>query len=179
MNMAKISGSAFTAYQAGIMSLGISQSAQTSGKEGINFSDVIREYEEANKVTAEELKDSDDWRNASDEAWDKLLEGIDDYIDACREMSREKAELQRKAAHKAAMETSAGMRSIAASRAALAVAACGFYGGVPTDSEDECISDGEASGYDLHETIQILKVAEERKRLHTVFHQNEDLFAKL
>ena len=63
-------------------------------------------------------------------------------------MSREKTDLQRKTAHKAATEASAGMRSIAASRAVLAVAACGFYGGIPTDSEDECISDGDASEED-------------------------------
>ena len=125
-----------------------SKREENGSKEGICFSDVIRKYEEANKLTAEELKDSEDWRSASDEAWNKLLEGIDNYIDSCREISKEKADLQRKAAQRASMEASAGMKSIAASQAALAVASCGFYGGIPSDSGENCVSDEDASGDD-------------------------------
>ena len=117
-------------------------------KESICFSDVIREYEEANKLTAEELKESEDWRSSSDEAWDKLLEGIDNYIDSCRETSKEKTDLQRKAAQKASLEASAGMKSIAASQAVLAVASSGFYGGIPSDPGESSISDGDISEND-------------------------------
>ena len=125
-----------------------SKREENSSKEGICFSDVIRKYEEANKLTAEDLKNSEDWRNAPDKAWDKLLEGIDNYIDSCREISKEKADLQRKAAQKASLEASAGMKSIAASQAVLAVASCGFYGGIPSDSRESSISDEYVSGDD-------------------------------
>ena len=123
-----------------------SKREENDSKEGICFSDVIREYEEANKLTAKELKDSEDWRSASDEAWDKLLEGIDNYIDSCREISKEKVDLQRKAAQRASLEASAGMKSIAASQAVLSVASCGFYSGIPSDSGESSISDEDASG---------------------------------
>ncbi len=123
-----------------------SKREENDSKEGICFSDVIKEYEEANKLTAKELKDSEDWRSASDEAWDKLLEGIDNYIDSCREISKEKVDLQRKAAQRASLEASAGMKSIAASQAVLSVASCGFYSGIPSDSGESSISDEDASG---------------------------------
>ena len=126
----------------------VNKRQEYGNNEGICFPDVIRKYEEANKLTAEELKDSEDWRSTSDEAWDKLLEGIDNYIDSCREMSKEKADLQRKAAQKASLEASAGMKSIAASQAVLAAASCGFYGGIPSDSRESGISDEYVSGDD-------------------------------
>ena len=118
----------------------------STSKEAVSFSDVIREYEEKNRVTAEELKESDDWRNASDEAWDKLLSSVDSFIDSCKEMSKEMVKQQQKAARKASLEASAGMKSIAASRAALAVAACGFFGGTASETEESVSSaDGSES----------------------------------
>lgn len=119
----------------------------TTGKEAASFSDVIREYEEKNRVTAEDLKESDDWRNASDEAWNRLLKNIDNYIDACRETSREMVKRQQEAARKASLQASAGMKSIAASQASLAVAACGFYGGT-TAATQETASPADGSGAD-------------------------------
>ena len=102
--------------------------ADRSGNEALDFSDVLRNYEEKNKITAESLKDSDDWRNVPDDAWDKLLERVDNYIDSCKEMNREMVKRQQEAAQKAASEAPVGMKSIAASQAALAIASCGFFG---------------------------------------------------
>ena len=45
------------------------------------------------KITAEELKETDDWRNMSKDQWDKLLEGVDDFIDAQIERLREMKEV--------------------------------------------------------------------------------------
>ena len=98
-------------------------------KEALNFSEVLKSYEEKNKLTADNLKETDDWRTVSDEAWDKLLESIDNYIDFRKEMNREMVERQLEAAQKAARQADAGMKTIAASQAALAVASCGFYNG--------------------------------------------------
>ena len=106
------------------------------GNEALNFSDVLKSYEEKNKITADSLKDTDDWRNVSDDAWDKLLERIDDYIDSCKEMNREMVKRQQEAAQKASSEAPVGMKSIAASQAALAVASCGFFGGIPSGTEE-------------------------------------------
>ena len=107
-----------------------------NGKGSVSFSEAIREYEEKNRITAGELKESEDWRNTSDEAWDKMLESIDNYIDSCRENYREMAKLQQKAARQASLEASAGMKSIAASQASLAVAACGFFGGTTSETKE-------------------------------------------
>ncbi|MCR5767238.1 MAG: hypothetical protein K6G45_01960 [Lachnospiraceae bacterium] len=118
----------------------------SAAKETVSFSDVIREFEEKNRVTAEELKESDDWRNASDEAWNRLLKNIDNYIDACRETSREMVKRQQEAARKASLQASAGMKSIAASQASLAVAACGFFGGQTTETQETASqADGSAA----------------------------------
>ena len=106
------------------------------GNEALNFSDVLKSYEEKNKITADSLKDTDDWRNVSDDAWDKLLERIDDYIDSCKEMNREMVKRQQEAVQKASSEAPVGMKSIAASQAALAVASCGFFGGIPSGTEE-------------------------------------------
>lgn len=54
-----------------------------------------------------------------------MLEGVDDYIDAFKERLRQIKEVQDEAAQKAAMEADSGMKTIAASSAALA-AASGF-----------------------------------------------------
>lgn len=97
--------------------------------------DLIKMLEESHKLTAQELKEEKDWRDMSDEEWDKMLEGIDKYIDAFKERLRQMKEMQEEAAQKAALEADAGNEAIAASSAALA-AANGFEGGASTDEGD-------------------------------------------
>ena len=111
-----------------------------TAKESVCFSDVIREYEEKNRITPEKLKESDDWRNTSDKAWNRMLESIDKYIDSCRETSIKMAKLQQKAARRASLEASAGMKSIAASQASLAVAACGFFVGTTSETKESSMT---------------------------------------
>ena len=71
----------------------------------------------------------------SAEEWDKMLEGVDKYIDAFKERLREMKEMQDEAAQKAAMEADPEMRTIAASSAALAVAT-GFDSGSSGETEE-------------------------------------------
>lgn len=95
--------------------------------------DLIKMLEESHKLTAQELKEEKDWREMSDEEWDKMLEGIDKYIDAFKERLRQMKEMQEEAAQKAALEADAGTEALAASSAALA-ATNGFEGGTVTDT---------------------------------------------
>jgi hypothetical protein len=93
-------------------------------------------FEEQNKLTAEELKEGDDWRSMSDDDWDKLLSGVDNYIDAYKEDIRERVKKQMEAAQKAALEADSEMRSAAAQEAALSVAASGFDAGDDSEGEE-------------------------------------------
>ena len=101
----------------------------------LSASDLIKMLEESHKLTARELKEEKDWRDMSDEEWDKMLEGIDKYIDEFKERIRRMKEMQEEAAQKAALEADAGNEALATSSAALA-AANGFEGGTSTDEED-------------------------------------------
>ena len=101
----------------------------------LSLSEMIRQFEEMHKITAEDLRKADDWREMSEDQWDKMLEGIDEFIDAQIERLREMAELQENAAQQAAMAASSDMRSVAASQAALSVAASGFMGSVSADAD--------------------------------------------
>ena len=103
----------------------------------VTAADLLALFEENNKMTSQDLKDSDDWRTMSDDEWDKMLEGIDKFIDAFRERIREMIRKQQEAALKAASEAPAELRSVAASQAALDVAANGFFGGETSETEDE------------------------------------------
>ncbi|MCR4955426.1 MAG: hypothetical protein K6A30_01920 [Lachnospiraceae bacterium] len=80
------------------------------------------EDEEAQKLEARDLKEEKDWRDMTAEEWDKMIEGIDKYIEAYKERLKEMKELQDEAAQKAASEAEPEMRSLAASSAALAAA---------------------------------------------------------
>ena len=93
------------------------------------LTEAIKNFEELHKLSAKELKDEKDWRDMSGEEWDKMLEGVDNYIDAYKERLKQMKEIQDEAAQKAALEADPEMRTIAASSAALAVAACGFDSG--------------------------------------------------
>lgn len=60
-------------------------------------------------MTAQELKEEKDWRGMTDEEWDKMLEGVDKYIEAYKERLRQMQEMQNKAAQKAALEADSDM----------------------------------------------------------------------
>lgn len=98
------------------------------------LTDAIKNFEELHKLSSKELKDEKDWRDMSGEEWDKMLEGIDKYIEAFKERLKQMKEIQDKAAQKAAMEADPEMRTIAASSAALAAAACGFDSGASIEA---------------------------------------------
>lgn len=98
------------------------------------LTEAIKNFEELHKLSAKELKDEKDWRDKSGEEWDKMLEGIDKYIEAFKERLKQMKEIQDKAAQKAAMEADPEMRTIAASSAALAAAACGFDSGASIEA---------------------------------------------
>ena len=89
-------------------------------------SDLIKLLEDSHKLTSQELKEEKDWREMTDEEWDKMLEGIDKYIDAFKERLRQMKEMQEEAAQKAALEADSDMRTTAASSAALSAAASGL-----------------------------------------------------
>ena len=103
----------------------------------INMSaaDLIKMLEESHKLTSKELKEEKDWRDMSDEEWDKMMEGIDKYIDAFKERLKQMKEMQEEAARKAALEAEAGHETIAASQAALA-ASSGFGGTASAETDD-------------------------------------------
>ena len=60
-------------------------------------------------MTAQELKEEKDWRDMTDEEWDKMLEGVDKYIEAYKERLRQMQEMQNEAAQKAALEADSDM----------------------------------------------------------------------
>ena len=87
----------------------------------------------------------------SDEAWDKMLEGIDKFIEAFRERLREMIRQQQEAALKAAAEAPSELKSVATSQAALDVAANGFFGGTTSETEEDTETEaivGEDPGVD-------------------------------
>ena len=100
------------------------------------FSEAVQKFHDDNQLTAQELKEEKDWREMTDEEWDKMLEGIDKYIDAFKERLRQMKEMQEEAAQKAALEADSDMRTTAASSAALSVAASGIGGETETEAEN-------------------------------------------
>ena len=101
-----------------------------------DISEVMKKYQEAHEITAQKLREDTDWRDMTDEEWDKILEGMDQYIDAFKERLKLQEELQEEAAKKAAAEADSAMKTTAASAAALNVAA-GGSGDVVAGSGDE------------------------------------------
>ena len=101
-----------------------------------DISEVMKKYQEAHEITAQKLREDTDWRDMTDEEWDKMLEGMDQYIDAFKERLKLQEELQEEAAKKAAAEADSAMKMTAASAAALNVAA-GGSGDVVAGSGDE------------------------------------------
>ena len=114
---------------------GVSTYFSNTASKKESLSDAIKNFEEAHKISAQDLKEEKDWRDMSAEEWEKMIEGVDKYVDAFKERLREMKEMQDEAAQKAAMEAEPEMRTIAASSAALAVAT-GFDAGSSTETED-------------------------------------------
>ena len=97
-------------------------------------------------------------RSMSDDDWDKLMSGVDEYIDAYKADIRERVKKQLEAAQKAAAEEDPEKRSIAAQEAALSVAASGFDSGSHTEGETSEQSTGENPGVDYEKNwTRVLK----------------------
>ena len=90
------------------------------------FREAVQKFHDDNQLTAQELKEEKDWREMTDEEWDKMLEGVDEYIDAFKERLRLLKEMQDEAAQKAVLEADSDMRATAASEAVLSAAANGL-----------------------------------------------------
>lgn len=105
--------------------------------EKLSAADLLKMFKESHKLSARGLKESEDWRDMSDDEWDKMLEGVDKYIDAFKERLKQMREMQEEAARKAALEAPSDRKTVAASTAALNVAANGFDGGSGAEGEEE------------------------------------------
>ena len=101
------------------------------------FNEAVEKFRDDNRLTAQELKEEKDWREMTDEEWEQLLEGVDEYIDAFKERLRQLKEIQDEAAQKAALEADSDMRATAASAAALSAAANGLGGTSEADAESQ------------------------------------------
>ena len=105
------------------------------------FQEAVQKFCDDNQITAKELKEEKNWREMSDEEWDDMLEGLDEYIDAFKERLRQIKEMQDEAARKAALEADSDMRTTAASSAALKVAANGLGGASKSEAETSAQED--------------------------------------
>lgn len=146
--MASQEGTSFSFEEAIAQAGTYSQETDKDSKETKNVKEAQSEMEEestdaisqlfeilqSNHKIAIDKATDDDWRNMSDKAWDKLLEGIDDYIDAYKEDIGKIKELQEKAAKLAAANAPSDRRAMAAASAALKAAVDGF---VPTGNSLE------------------------------------------
>ena len=101
------------------------------------FSEAVQKFHNDNRLSAQELKEEKDWREMTDEEWDKMLEGVDEYIDAFKEHLRQPKEMQDEAAQKAALEADSEMRATASSAATLSAAANGLSGTSEADAESQ------------------------------------------
>ena len=119
-----------------------------------SLSDAIKDFEEAHKISAQDLKEEKDWRDMSVEEWDKMIEGVDKYVDAFKERQRQMKEMQDEAAQKAALEADPEMRTMAASSAALAVAS-GFAPGKSEGGEAEGVSTEEGVDHEKNWTKKL------------------------
>lgn len=128
--------------------------ADDSKDNAARIAEFIEKFREAYRLNSEELKKDSDWRDMSDDEWDKMLEGVDRYIEAYRERLERLEELQEEAAKKAAAEAPPDKRATAAAIAMLRVAAGGVAGRASSDSEngDGEFPAGEQAQYDKNWT---------------------------
>ena len=101
------------------------------------FREAVQKFRDDNQLSAQELKEEKDWRDMTDEEWDKMLEGVDKYIEAYKERLRQMQEMQNEAAQKAALEADSDMKATAASAAALSAATNGFGATSEADAESQ------------------------------------------
>lgn len=128
-----------------------SKSLQLHASQTENRAELVKLFEDSHKLTAQDLKEEKDWREMTDEEWDKMLEGIDKYIDAFKERLRQMQEMQEEAAQKAALEADSDMRTAAASSAALNVAASGLGGATEIEAENSSDDDLPSIDGEKHE----------------------------
>lgn len=110
---------------------------------------MIKEH----RLTSDNIKNEEDWREMDAEEWDKLIERIDQYIDALKEELEHMEEIRKEAVWKAMAEAPAAMRTSATSKAMLKVAANGIVGA----ETDEDVSQLEKNSwtYDLQTEDQV------------------------
>ncbi len=149
--------------------------SQNSKESGTNFSEAIREFTEAHKLTAAELKEDIDWRKMSDDEWDKLLEGVDKQVDAFKEHLQKIKEMQEEAMQKAAAKAAPGLKSIAASAAALKVAASGM---MPTTDGEYVKSDDWTKNLATDDQAVLLEAKEARERASAAVNKMQEILAK-
>lgn len=94
------------------------------------FTDEIINKLEEMKKNEEECrngkKDRVDWREMSDDEWDKLVDNIDDYLDDYKNEIKYRKQIQDEAAVKMASKAPAQFKSLAMSQAILMASADGF-----------------------------------------------------
>ena len=117
------------------------------------FKKAVDEILEASKLTKDNIK-KDDWREMSDEEWDKLMEHIDKYVDEHKRTLEEMKKIQEEAAIKKAAEAPANMRAIAAADAALKAAANGVVEGGCENVET--LRERESWTYDMKTDDQVI-----------------------
>lgn len=93
-------------------------------KNEISVKDLLAMMEKAKSKEITSLAETD-WRDMTPEQWDKLVKNLDAYLDDYKAEIKQMVKMQQEAAEKAALNASPEMRSQAASRAALMVAASG------------------------------------------------------
>lgn len=89
-------------------------------------STFLEMFKESLKITSEDLNEEKDWREMSDNEWSKMLEGIDENIEAIREQIKQMLKQKEEAAKKAALQADSNMKANAISQAVLSVVANGF-----------------------------------------------------
>ena len=117
--------------------IGITTAGHTKVSNRDSFRKAVQKFQDDNQLTAQELKEEKDWREMTDEEWDKMLEGVDEYIDAFKEHLRQPKEMQDEAAQKAALEADSEMRATASSAATLSAAANGLSDTSEADAESQ------------------------------------------
>lgn len=102
-----------------------------------SFRKMKESFVEEHKLTPDNIKAEEDWREMSEESWNKLMEHIDKFIEDYKERMENMKKLQEEAARKMAAEAPAEMRSIAVSQAVLRAAANGIAGTVSAADPEE------------------------------------------
>lgn len=118
-----------------------------------SFQVAVDSYKEENKLTPEKIEKEDDWRHMEDTQWNKLLNYVDKYIDAVKEEMEKLEEKQNEAAIESANNAPADMKSIAASSAALSVAANGI---APAGSNQDSFLEKSSWTYELETDDQAI-----------------------